>query len=126
VDTTADRDAVEAATRALFTALSTGSLAWVDEHLLSEPDAVHIGSGRGAWMAPERLRRELGAQAEDLRADWVIEDLVVQLRADVAWVAVRPVVRFDDGSELEYRATLVFVVEGSAWCLAHSHLSVGI
>jgi ketosteroid isomerase-like protein len=77
-------------------------------------------------MTPERLRRDLGEQAEELRANWVPEDLVVHIRGDVAWVAVRLVVHFDDASELEYRATLVFVVEGDDWSLAHSHLSVGV
>jgi ketosteroid isomerase-like protein len=49
--------------------------------------------------------------------------MVIGQRGDVAWVADRPQVRFDDGSEFLPRVTMVFIDEGGTWKLAHSHYS---
>jgi hypothetical protein len=50
--------------------------------------------------------------------------MVIAQRGGVAWVADRPRVRFDDGSVLIPRVTMVFVDEGGTWMLAHSHYSM--
>ena len=44
---------------------------------------------------------------------------------DVAWVVDRPVIHFDDGSQMQCRSTMVFLRNEEIWQLAHSHLSVG-
>ncbi len=51
-------------------------------------------------------------------------ELVTEL-GDVAVVVDRPTLRFDDGSTISARLTLVLVRRDGDWQLAHSHLSTG-
>lgn len=50
-------------------------------------------------------------------------ELVMGQRGNVAWVADRPHVLFDDGSDFAPRVTIVFVDEGATWKIAHSNYS---
>ncbi|MDQ1373229.1 MAG: SnoaL-like domain [Actinomycetota bacterium] len=124
-----DDDAViRSLTEDMYAALSRDDQAWFQDHLLLEPETVHIGGGHRFWNTSEGLLEALGQQAEEVDIKWQTGEVVVRCRGDVAWVAARPMLRFDDGSELSCRATLVWVrqPDGEEWKLAHSHLSVPI
>lgn len=109
---------------ALYTALSVGDKAWVAEHVLLDEHAVHIGWGAAHWRNARELLDGLQEQFASVQMQWRMTEPVVLHRGDAVCVVDRPVIGFDDGSELPCRVTLVFFDEGG-WKLAHSHLSVG-
>jgi hypothetical protein len=115
---------VEELVIALFAALSTGDLAWFEQHLLLDDAATHIGVGRAHWRTSAELVHGLQEQFESEPSQWRAVDPVYLHRGDAVCVADRPVISFDDGSELPCRVTLLFVREPT-WKLAHTHLSVG-
>jgi ketosteroid isomerase-like protein len=119
---------VRSLTAEMYAALSRGDHGWFERTLLREPDTVHIGGGAAYWNSAEGLIAALDRQAQEVSISWRAGDMVVQQRENVAWVADQPVLRYDDGSELVCRATLVWVRDGTdgEWKLAHSHLSVPI
>ena len=108
----------------LYAALSAGDEAWFEQHLLLDDAAVHIGVGRAHWRTARELVRGLHEQFDAEPMQWRTGGPVHLHRGDAVCVVDRPVVSFDDGSELPCRVTLLFLRDGS-WKLAHTHLSVG-
>jgi hypothetical protein len=108
----------------LFTALSVGDLTWMEQHLLIDDHALHIGVGNAHWRTARELFDGLQEQFALERMQWRATDPVYLHRGDAVCVVDRPVIGFDDGSELPCRLTLLFLRE-TGWKLAHSHLSVG-
>jgi len=114
------RDVVEE----LYGALTRGDDEWFREHLIGGPEAVHIGTTDSYWQSPEDLIQALRRAFAEVPMVWRAgPDMVIGQRGNVAWVADRPQVRFDDGSDFGPRVTMVFVDEGGSWKLAHSHYS---
>jgi hypothetical protein len=109
---------------ALFTALSMGDVTWMEQHVLFDDNAVHIGVGNAHWRNPRELLEGLREQFALEPMQWRVTAPVYLHRGDAVCVVDRPVISFDDGSELPCRVTLLFLHEGS-WKLAHTHLSVG-
>lgn len=108
----------------LYAALSEGDVTWFEQHLLLDDDAVHIGVGEAHWRTSNELVVGLQDQFASERMRWRESDPVYLHHGDVVCVADRPIITFDDGSELPCRVTLVFVQE-MGWKLAHTHLSLG-
>jgi uncharacterized protein (DUF2461 family) len=114
------RDVVED----LYGALSHGDEGWFREHVLQGPESIHIGTTETYWQSSDDLIHALKRAFAEFPMAWHAgPDMVIGQRAGVAWVADRPQVRFDDGSEFLPRVTMVFIDEGGAWKLAHSHYS---
>jgi hypothetical protein len=113
---------------ALYRALTEADTAWFEERV--RDPSVHIGIGVGHWNDRSGLIEALVEQAAEMTGDMAATWLsssgpVVDQMGDVAWVADRPLLRFDDSSELRCRVTFVFVREHGRWVLAQSHLSLG-
>jgi hypothetical protein len=114
------RDVVED----LYGALTRGDEEWFRQHLVGGPGAVHIGTTESYWQSPDDLIQALRRAFAEVPMDWHPgPDMVIGQRGNVAWVADRPQVRFDDGSDFAPRVTMVFVDEDGTWKLAHSHYS---
>ena len=108
----------------LFTALSEGDVTWFEQYLLCEDAATHIGLGEAHWRTSAELIQALGEQFASEPMRWRAANPVYLHHGDAVCVADRPVVSFDDDSELSCRVTLLFVRD-RRWKLAHTHLSVG-
>lgn len=114
------RDVVEA----LHAALTRGDIGWFEERLASGP-CVHITTTAEGWMSRAAFLEGLRRQFAEVALEWTAGEVVVEERGEMAWVADRAVVRFDDGSTLAARMSLVFVRDDGLWRLAHSHLTTG-
>lgn len=112
----------------LYRALTEADVAWFERHL--HDPSVHIGVSSLHWNDGAGLIAGLRAQAAEMTgamaATWSSRvEPVVGHHGSVAWVADRPTLCFEDGSELPCRVTLVLVRDENRWSLAHSHLSLG-
>ena len=108
----------------LYGALTRGDEGWFREHVLKGPESVHIGTTESYWQSSDDLIHALQRAFAEVPMDWRAGPaMVIGQREGVAWVADRPQIRFDDGSELVPRVTMVFIDEGGTWKLAHSHYS---
>jgi hypothetical protein len=118
-------EALSEAVEGMYRALSAGDMDWFEDRLAADPGATQIGAG-AAWCDNRAtLLVTLEQQAGEMPAEWRTGGPVIQELGDVAWVADRPILAFDEGSVLQGRVTLVWVRERGRWCLAHSHLSLG-
>lgn len=117
-------DSVYDVISALYAALSEGDIDWIRDRLLAG-DHVHIGPAASLWMSNETFLSELARQFREELIIWTAGPVMVHQHGDVAWAVDQPSVRFDDGSELTERVSLVFVNEEGSWKLAHSHASFG-
>ena len=123
-DRKAPRHSVREAVDDLYAALTRGDETWFSEHLVGGPEAIHIGTTASYWQTPDDLMKALKRAFAEVPMDWRAgSDLVIAQRGNVAWVADRPQVLFDDGSDFAPRVTIVFVDEGGTWKIAHSHYS---
>lgn len=115
---------VRAVVDELYEALSRGDEGWFREHVLQGPETIHIGTTQNYWQSSDDLMRALQRAFAEVPMAWQAgPDMVIGQRGDVAWVADRPQVRFDDGSEFVTRVTMVFIDQGGTWKLVHSHYS---
>jgi len=108
----------------MYHALTKKDLDWFSERLDRNPDAVHIGAGYTESLSSDAMVQDLERFFGDMSMNLRPGKMTVDQRGDVAWVVDTAVVGFDDGSELTFRATLVFVTHDGVWKLAHSHLSL--
>jgi hypothetical protein len=108
----------------LYGALTRGDEAWFREHLVRGPEAIHIGTAASYWQTPDALLKALRRAFAEVPMIWRAgSEMVIGQRGNVAWVADRPQVLFDDGSDFAPRVTIVLVDEGGTWKIAHSHYS---
>jgi hypothetical protein len=108
----------------LYGALTRGDEAWFRAHLVRGPEAIHIGTAAAYWQTPDDLMKALKRAFAEVPMIWRAgSDMVIGQRGNVAWVADRPQVLFDDGSDFAPRVTIVLVDEGGTWKIAHSHYS---
>ena len=97
------RDVVED----MYGALTLGDEEWFRQHLVRGPGAVHIGTTESYWQSPDDLIQALRRAFAEVPLDWRAgPDMVIGQRGNVAWVADRPQVRFDDGSDFAPRVTM--------------------
>ena len=108
----------------LYGALTSGDEAWFRAHLVRGPEAIHIGTVAAYWQTPDDLMKALKRAFAEVPMIWHPgSDMVIGQCGNVAWVADRPQVLFDDGSDFAPRVTIVLVDEGGTWKIAHSHYS---
>ncbi len=108
----------------MYHALSSKDLDWFSERLDRNPNAVHIGAGYTESLSSDAMLQDLERFFGRMSITWRPAEMTADQRGDVAWVVDTAVVGFDDGSELVFRASLVFVIHDGVWKLAHSHLSL--
>lgn len=108
----------------MYGALRRGDEEWFRNHLINGPESVHIGTTDRYWQTTDELIVALRRAFAEVPMDWRAgPDTVIGQRGKVAWVADRPEVRFDDGSRLNPRVTVVLVDDDGTWKVAHSHFS---
>ena len=108
---------------ALYRALSDGDVEWFERHTIRT--SIYVGVGSAYWMTGTALLAELHRQFKEQSMQWTTDVVLINEIGDVAWVLDRPVIHFDDGSEMQCRSTMVFLRNDQIWQLTHSHLSVG-
>jgi ketosteroid isomerase-like protein len=97
--------------------------------LVSKQDGVIvIGSDPDEWWDGEGYNRAMRAQAEAMGGAIPIQhgDIQAYREGSVAWVVDRPTFRFDDGTEVPARASIILHQEHGGWKIVHLHLSMGI
>ena len=109
----------------LYRALTEGDVEWFRHRLRGDPADVHIGITDDYWSSADELLAALARQFAEVAITWTGGERLVTDLGDVVLVVDRPTLRFDDGSEIPTRLTLVLVRADGTWQLAHSHLSTG-
>jgi hypothetical protein len=110
---------------ALYRALGEGDLEWFRGRLRHGTADIHIGPTDEYWSSVDAFLTVLARRFGELTIAWTAGDAVVTDLGDVAVVADRPTLAFDDGSTIRARLTLVLARADDAWLLAHTHFSMG-
>ncbi|MEA3215750.1 MAG: SnoaL-like domain [Acidimicrobiia bacterium] len=118
-------ETVNDAMTAMYHALTTGNINWFKERVLYGPASIHIGTAPAYWMTSSQFLVELVRQFNEMNVEWRTGGMTFQEEGATAWAVDRPVVRFDDGSEIECRLSVIFSRASDRWQVAHSHLSIG-
>jgi uncharacterized protein (TIGR02246 family) len=100
-------------------------------HFTSDPDAVMVGTGGdeiriGPAAIREQLERDL-AQADEI--DFVLGDVAVSGRGDVAWVFAEPVIVVTIARaqvRMPVRLTAVLVQDDGEWRIHSGHISMAL
>lgn len=110
----------------IYTAVSTGDIATLQETLSDREGLLFIGTDPDEWFDDQAsIRTLLGNQAEagvTVRSN----GMAAYEEGTVGWVADRGVFVLADGGEVPFRLTAVFHRERGDWKLVQEHASIAV
>ena len=98
------------------------------ENLISQQAGVLvIGTDPDEWWADyDTIISLMTAQTEAMSGSSISGDPQAYSQGDVGWVADQSKMVMADGTEINFRITLVFAKEAGDWKIVQWHVSIGI
>ncbi len=112
-----------------YESLKSGDVGFVDSLLCHHAGVIGIGTDPDEWwVGHATLHDNLKTQMAEMGGSITIvgSDPIAYAEGTVGWVADRPRLRMDDGTESPVRFTAVFHKEHDRWKLVEFHGSVGV
>ena len=111
-----------------YAALSSGDIAFFEQHFSHQDGVLAIGTDPQEWWAGHAtIAKVFKIQMQEM-GQFSLEAGAPQAYSagDVGWAADRPTFKFADGTVFPVRLTMVFHKEGDNWKVVQMHASSGI
>ncbi len=109
----------------LYDVMSRGDAAATLALYSTRPGILNIGTDPKEWWTdPKRHAEIMTAQLAELAGTrFIAQNIIAYREGSVGWTADASKVRLPDGSEVPFRFTAVWHLEGEEWKVVQSHTS---
>jgi len=112
-----------------YQAAQSGDTAFLEHFISAQEGVLCIGTDpQEWWQGAGTIGRVFKAQVEEMGGSFPLEPGSPEgyREGSVGWVADRPKLKLPDGTEMEFRLTMVCHQEAGEWKLVQAHFSIGV